>query len=150
MRVRAIREELRLKQQEFAERLGRPGSQSVVSEIERGAREPEPTILLDIAALAGKGVEHFQAVPDAGEAERRDKLTVLRWLEAQAAAIRAEVEVTPAASNGQAIPEVVEAFGVAGDRPPDPSQPAPRDPEKTQEEGESRPDTPPKRRGRQR
>lgn len=95
-RVKGVRKALGgITQKELARRVGRPGSQSVISEIETTGREPDPGILDDIAALIGEGLEYFQVQEGEGESERREKLVAARWMERLAAQLRKEADPTP-------------------------------------------------------
>lgn len=58
--IREVRSQSTLKQQELAEKLGKP--QSYVSKYERGERKLDYLELMDVLEACGSGVQEFQAL----------------------------------------------------------------------------------------
>jgi transcriptional regulator with XRE-family HTH domain len=114
-RVREIRAALGLTQKELAGHIGRPGSQSEISLIERGRKQPDAALLLDVASLAGRSLDHFhEDGTDPHQWVRAEMLVAAKWMERMAEHLREEVR----SSRSKAVADSTGAEASADSRTP--------------------------------
>ena len=96
-RVAEIRATLKISQQDLANRVGIPKSAATIGKIESGKfwvgkkRGPDANLLGKIAAVAGKGLDHFR-VSNVVNPELAETVTILNWLAKTTDTLRARLQ----------------------------------------------------------